>query len=81
LIIAQAPKGAEAVGTKLPHRLLELFNRDNRNIEKIADDDGVEKLVAYSPLHAGQEGLFLALTSTWGKKPGRYDDERGCTCS
>jgi hypothetical protein len=18
---------------------------------------------------------------TWGKKPGRYDDERGCTCS
>ena len=62
LIIAQVPKGAEAVGTELPHRLLELFRRDNRNIEKIVDDDGVERLVAYSPVHAGQEGLFLALT-------------------
>ncbi len=41
---------------------MELFSRNSRDIEKIVDDDGIERLVAYSPLHAGQEGLFLALT-------------------
>ena len=45
LIIAQVPKGNEAVGTELPHHLMELFRRDDRNIEKIAADDGVERLV------------------------------------
>jgi len=62
LIIAQVPKVVAVVGTKLPGRLMELFNRNTRDIERFVDDDGVEKLVVYSPLHAGQEGLFLALT-------------------
>src|SRR5687768_4169354 len=39
LIIAQVPKGTEAVGTELPHRLLELLRRDDGNVEKIVADD------------------------------------------
>src|SRR3954464_9918955 len=62
LIIVQVPGGSGAVGTRLPDRLMEMIRGGSAGIQKIVEADGVERLVAYSPLNAKREGLFLSLS-------------------
>jgi PAS domain S-box-containing protein len=62
LIIAQVPGGFDAVGTRLPDRLMEMIRGGSVGIQKIVEADGVERLVAYSTLNARREGLFLSLS-------------------
>ena len=40
-----------------------------------------EHLIDAATMEARKTVDVLHEHSTWGKKPGRYDDERGCTCS
>jgi len=61
LIVAQVPRITEASGQQLPKELMALLNRSSRGIEHITYDDGTERLVAYSPVNSGQQGLFTAL--------------------
>ena len=60
VIVAQVPRTADTSGKRLPAELMTLLNRSGQGIEHVTDD-GAEKLVAYSPVNAGQQGLFTAL--------------------
>ena len=61
LIVAQVPRAADTSGKKLPKEFMALLNRSSREIEYVTYD-GTERLVAYSPVDSGQQGLFTALT-------------------
>jgi PAS domain S-box-containing protein len=61
LIVAQVPRAADTSGKKLPKEFMALLNRSSRGIEH-ATYDGTERLVAYSPVNSGKQGLFTALT-------------------
>jgi hypothetical protein len=61
LIVAQVPRAADTSGKKLPKEFMVLLNRSSRGIEHVTYD-GTERLVAYSPVNSGQQGLFTALT-------------------
>jgi len=62
LVIAQIPGTPGAIGRRLPECLMELLWRKDVGIQNVVEDDGSKKLVAYSPLRAGQQGLFLSLS-------------------
>ncbi|HVJ71207.1 MAG TPA: LysR family transcriptional regulator [Sphingomicrobium sp.] len=53
---------------------------DTLHFGKAADAANISQPSLSAQIQQLEEALGSQL-GTWGKKPGRYDDERGCTCS
>jgi PAS domain S-box-containing protein len=59
-IVAQVPRTDDTSGKRLPEEFMALLNRNSRGIAHLTNG-GPERLVAYSPVNSGQQGLFTAL--------------------
>lgn len=60
-VIARVPHRPEAIGGKLPPEFLALLNRSDTGVERVRGADGLDRLVAFSPVGDRLEGLFTSV--------------------
>jgi PAS domain S-box-containing protein len=60
-ILARVPSIPDLAGQRLPDRFLALLEERGPGTRRMAGLDGIDRVIAFSPLRGGADGLFLAV--------------------